>query len=419
MRERSEYFLRRGFPVHSFVFAVAFLMLQPAFSFARGGFVSTQGKEIVGPDGKPLLLKGINLGNWLEPEGYMFEFKQANSPRLIYEVFDELVGPENAEEFWNAYRNNYITRKDIDFIKSTGLNSVRVPFDYRLFVRDGDPIAWDSTGFTMLDSVVTWCREAGLWVILDMHCAPGGQTGDNIDDSYGFPFLFESKKSQELTVKLWQKIAERYRNETTVIGYDLLNEPIAPYFDVDKLNPMLEPLYKKITAAIRLVDKNHLIILGGAQWDSNFNVFGKPFDSKLVYTFHKYWSDTTQSVIQEYIDFRNKYDVPVWLGESGENKYGWIDSFRRLLEKNDIGWCFWPYKKLDAPSCIASIKITKEYESIMKFADADRSTFEKIRKNRPELAILEKAMLDYLSDCRLSNCTINEGYLEALGLKLK
>ncbi len=410
----KRYLFVRLFPV-----LVALLILSPGSSRAGNGFVSTKGKEIISPDGKPLLLRGVNLGNWLEPEGYMFKFKEANSPRLIYEVFNELVGPEKADEFWTAYRRNYITGKDIEFIKSTGLNSVRVPFDYRLFVREGNPDVWDSTGFRYLDSVVTWCDHAGLWVILDMHCAPGGQTGDNIDDSYGYPFLFESERSQDLAVSLWRKIAERYRNDTAVIGYDLLNEPIAPYFNVDKLNPLLEPLYRKITAAIRQVDKNHLIILGGAQWDTNFKIFGKPFDDKVVYTFHKYWSDTTQAVIQEYVNFRDTCDVPIWLGESGENRNGWIDSFRRLLERNDIGWCFWPYKKLDAPTCIASIKMTKEYESVIDFANSDRSTFEKIRKNRPSSGVVESALEDYINNCTLSNCTINYGYLEALGLKVR
>jgi hypothetical protein len=37
--------------------------------------VTTRGREFVAPDGRPLFLKGINLGNWLLPEGYMFKFK--------------------------------------------------------------------------------------------------------------------------------------------------------------------------------------------------------------------------------------------------------------------------------------------------------------------------------------------------------
>ena len=337
-------------------FGVIIVLSLLSLSYSQNqSFVTTKGKLVVAPNGKELKLKGINLGNWLEPEGDMFKFKTASSPRKIYEVFNELIGPDAAKIFWEQFRENYITEKDIKYIKGKGFNSVRVPFNYKLFVNEDFSSDCSHPGFNYLDKVINWCNKYKIYVILDMHCAPGGQTGANIDDSWGYPYLFESAKSQNLTIKIWKEIADRYKDEKFVLGYDLLNEPIAPYFDTAKINLLLEPLYKKITKAIREVDPNHIIILGGAQWDSNFKVFGKPFDSKLIYTFHKYWSDTTQSVIQEYIDFRKQYNVPIWLGESGENKMEWISSFRRLLDKNDIGWSFWTFKRLDTDRSIVSI----------------------------------------------------------------
>ena len=65
-------------------------------------FITVKGKSIIGPDGKPFLMKGTNLGNWLVPEGYMFKFKDASSPRLINEVISELIGPSGAKQFWKA-----------------------------------------------------------------------------------------------------------------------------------------------------------------------------------------------------------------------------------------------------------------------------------------------------------------------------
>src|SRR6202000_2879404 len=123
--------------------------------------------------------------------------------------------------------------------------------------------------------------------------------------------------------------------------------PIATFFKADEFNQYLEPLYKDITKSIRMVDKNHIIILGGAQWDSNFKPFGAPFDSKLIYQFHKYWTEPTQKVIQDYVDFRDKYNVPIYCGETGENKDEWVKDFKNTLEKNNIGWHYWPYKKLE------------------------------------------------------------------------
>jgi len=405
---------------NSFIVLLAVLLLGLVVCSTTSGqskFVTTRGKEFISPAGKPLLLKGTNLGNWLLPEGYMFKFKTASSPRLIQTVVNELVGEDEGRRFWKAYRENYITREDIRFIKQSGFNSVRVPFSYRLFVSQDEPQKLEGPGYELLDRVVDWCRKEGLYVILDMHGAPGGQTGDNIDDSWGYPFLFESAESQELTVNIWRTIAARYKQEPAVAGYDLLNEPIAHYFDAGSLNPKLEPLYRKIVAGIREVDKNHIIFLGGAQWDGNFKVFGPPFDDKLAYTFHKYWMEVNKGAIQEYLDFRDKYNVPIWMGESGENTDEWIASFRTLLEQNNISWCFWPYKKLDATSCIASINRPAEWEAIVTFANGPRTTFEEVRKNRPPKQKAQKALSEYLEQIKFANCRVNQEYLKALGVK--
>ena len=382
------------------------------------GFVTTREKKIVAPDGKPLLLRGISLGNWLVPEGYMFKFDSATSPRKINDVICELVGADVARSFWRKYRDNYITQDDIQCIKNLGLNSVRVPFSWRLFMVDEYPDVWVGPGFEMLDRVIGWCKEAGLLVILDMHCAPGGQTGDNIDDSWGYPFLYESPESQDRTVQLWRKIAERYRDERTIVGYDLLNEPIPHFYDQKRFNPLLEPLYKRIVRAIRKVDRNHIVFLGGAQWDTNFGVFGPPFDSNVVYTFHKYWCDTTQAMIQEYVDFREKYCVPLWMGESGENRNTWISSWRRLLERNNISWCFWTYKKLDSPSCLVTFDRPQNWDLLTRFARHPRSSFETLRAIRPSIDSVKKALDEFANSSQFKNCRQNASYAEALGLSV-
>jgi endoglucanase len=383
----------------------------------RGGFVSVRGKELIGPDGRPLILKGIGLGNWLLPEGYMWKFKATNSPRLIETALNQLVGEAEARRFWREYRERYVNARDIALIKRSGFNSVRVAFDYRLFVSETDPPRLEGSGYELLDRLIGWCRREGLYVVLDLHAAPGGQTGDNIDDSFGYPFLFESEESQDLTVRLWQKLAARYRNETAVAGYDLLNEPIPHFFDTAYFNPKLEPLYKRIAKGIRRLDTNHVLFLGGAQWDTNFKVFGPPFDPKLAYTFHKYWMDVKQEAVEEYVDFRERYDVPVWLGESGENTDEWVASFRSLLERNRIGWCFWPYKKMESASGVVSVGKPEGWDSIVAFADGPRTTFEEVRKNRPPREVVKKALDAYLESIKVENCKVNEGYLKALGLK--
>jgi endoglucanase len=403
----------------TFLSVVFLAMLMPFCLKAQTGFISVSGKDIIGADGKPFIMRGTNLGNWLMPEGYMFKFNKTNSPRLINEAITELLGPAEATTFWRTYQDTYITEPDIHYLKSIGVNSIRIPFNYRLFTHEdylgqNDP----NRGFQLLDRVIGWCKKENIYVILDMHAAPAGQTGDNIDDGTGYPFLFKSEASQKVCAEIWKRIADHYKDETIILGYDLLNEPIATYFDANDLNPALEPVYKHITAAIRTVDKNHIIILGGAQWDSNFKPFGQPFDSKLVYQFHKYWTKPTKEVIQDYIDFRDKYNVPIYCGETGENTDGWVDTFKNVLEQNHIGWHFWPYKKIDNTRGFVTFDVPANYNEVIEYAEKPRSDFAEIRKAAPaNREQIKKALYDFINNSKFENCRVNKGYVGALGFK--
>jgi endoglucanase len=386
------------------------VILCSAVTFAQ--FAHVDHKQLVDASGKPFLIRGTNLGNWLVPEGYMWLFKDGpQSPSEIRALVYELLGPEDSQEFWQKYRDTYITKDDVALLKRAGFNTIRVPMHYSLFESD------DADGFKLVDRVVGWSREAGLYVILDLHCAPGGQTGANIDDSGGYPWLFQSPQEQEHLAALWRRLAAHYKDEPSVLGYDLLNEPIPPFPKLQPLVPLLEPLYRKVVAEIRKVDTHHVVFLGGANWDTNFNIFGKPFDSNLAYTFHKYWMDPVQSAIQPYVDFREKYDVPIWMGESGENTDEWIAQYRALLDKNDIGWTFWPYKKMDSTRGIVSIVPPADWAKITEFAKFSRGTgqVEDRLKIRPDQQTVKRAFAELLDNVQLQKCRVNEGYLKALG----
>jgi|APTNR8051073442_1049403.scaffolds.fasta_scaffold10589_1 hypothetical protein len=380
------------------------------------GFVSVNGKEIVGPSGAPLLLRGISLGHWLLPEGYMMRFSGAENPRAIAMIFEQLVGESAARDFWRQFRQNYITRADIRFIKEVGFNSIRVPFHYNLFLLPTEPPIFGGPGYALLDQVIGWAREEGLYVILDMHAAPGGQTGGVGDDSWGHPYLYDDERSQELTSQLWMALAARYRDEPTVLGYDLLNEPIAHHVDMDRLNPKLEPLFKRLVADIRTVDDNHIIILEGTRWATSFSIFGEPFDDKLVYSFHKYWVDPNYDNIREFAEFRDKYNVPLWMGESGEATDEWIRDWRTVLEENNIGWAFWPYKSMDTGRSVVAVTKTESWDALVNYAKEPLATISRAVSHRPPQSVIEQALSEYLENIKLENTSINRGYLKALGL---
>ena len=384
-------------------------------------YVYVDGRDIYSPQGELLHLTGVNLGNWLMPEGYMFKLRDCNSPRKIDQAIRELIGNSATTAFWDAFLENYVTEADIKWLSEAGVNIIRLPFDFRLLTHD-DFLGRDMQGFRYLDNAVNWCEKYGIYVLLDMHAAPGGQTGDNIDNSDGYPWLMVDEGMQQEVCDIWQDIAKRYANNSTVIGYNLLNEPIPQYFDADNLKPFLEPLYKRITEAIRVVDKNHIIFLGGAVWETDFSVFSEPFDDKLAYTFHKYWMPPEQKEIQQYVDFRDKHNVPILMGESGENEDDWVEAFRVLLDSNGIHWTFWPYKKMDNTRGPMNFDKPGGYDNFIKYAESDRSSFARIRALKDSIdgikpEVITGILNQFVENSRFENCYPNEGYCRALGLK--
>lgn len=387
-------------------------------ALAAGGPWQVRGTDLVGPDGRPVLRKGIGLGNWLLPEGYMWGFQRTTAPRGIEDTVAELIGPEAANEFWREYRERYVTGEDVALIARAGFDHLRVPIHFRLLTPEEHPSVWLEEGFLLLDRVIAQARQEGLLVLLDLHGAPGGQTGDNIDDSRGRPWLFESEASQDRVVEVWRRLALRYRDEPAVVGYELLNEPIAHYDDFKTLNPRLEPLYRRITAAIREVDPDKPILLGGAQWNTDFSSFGEPFDPQLLYAFHRYWADPSPKGLEGYLAVRDRMGRPLYMSESGENTDAWIAEFRQSLEGAGIGWAFWPYKKLEADSCVATVARPPHWDQVVAYADGARGgTFEEKRKARPSPRVAREALDGLLDNLRLSRCRVNPGYLEALGLQ--
>ena len=391
---------------------------------AATGFVKVKGHGLVDEKGEAYFIRGTNLGNWLNPEGYMFGFSKCNSAHMIDEMFRELVGPEQTRRFWKAFKDNYITEADLAFVASTGSNTVRLPFHYKLFTdEDYLDLTGPGDGFKRIDDVIGWCRKYGLKVILDMHCCPGGNTGDNIDDSYGHAWLFEEECYQKQYRELWRKIAARYRDETVVLGYDVTNEPISSRLaEMSELNKELERVQFLALDAIREVDRNHVVILAGGQWNGNFDVFTDfKKDPNMMYECHHY--DFGNPVyddgrVQTFVAFRDKSGLPMYMGETGHNPSNdWYRQIRESMERNDIGWTVWPLKKPGSSSWFNFPYPEGWKETIVAFAESDRSSYAAIQKNRPDRATALRLMNEFVENCKAEHCTPDAGYLEAFGLK--
>ena len=385
----------------------------------KSRFVHVEGINLIQPNGERLFIQGTNLGNWLNPEGYMFGFSKTNSAWMIDLLFKEAIGPDGTANFWKQFKDNYITQADIKFIVQQGANTIRLPFNYKLFTdEDYMGLSSQQDGFQRIDQLISWCRQAGLYLILDMHDCPGSQTGDNIDDGYGYPWLFESEQSQQLFCDIWQRIAKRYAKEPVILGYELMNEPIAHYFEnKDELNARLEPLYKRAVRAIRQVDRNHVILLGGARWNSDFFMFNDwTFDNNIMYTCHRYGGDATAEAINDYISFRDKTQLPMYMGEIGHNTNEWQADFVKVMKQANIGYTFWPYKKLDG-SCMMGIQRPELWDSVVvKYSETDRTTYKNLREARPNQQLFRQQLDEFIRNCRFERCHKQEEYIRSLGM---
>ncbi len=395
----------------------AFLLSQ----FGTSQMLKTQNQKIIDDKGNNVQLRGLGLGGWMLQEGYMLKTADFAGPQYkIREKISELIGEKGMNKFYKAYLANGVTEKDIQFLAETGFNSVRLPMHYNLYTLpiEKEPIkgqnTWIEEGFLMTDHLLQWCKNNKIYLILDLHAAPGGQGNDvNISDNdKSKPSLWENEENQKKTIALWKKLAERYKDEPWIGGYDLINEPNInftgknPNGTDEMSNAPLWKLQKDITEAIRSVDKKHIIFLEGNGWGNNYNGLTELWDDNLVFSFHKYWNNNDDATLKFILDLREKYNIPVWLGETGENSNVWFTQLIELLNKHNIGYAFWPMKKIDNIAGITNVKITPEYQKLLDYW--------KNGGNKPTKEFSEKALMQIAENYKFSNVEIRKDVIDAM-----
>jgi aryl-phospho-beta-D-glucosidase BglC (GH1 family) len=266
------------------------------------------------------------------------------------------MGQAAADMFFNTWEANIAAPSDIAQMASWGVNSIRLPVNYHMISSaDG---AYIDAGFQKIDAFVAACKANNIYVILDLHAAPGSQNCEQMSDSPdGVAHLWKEPATyRQWTIDVWQTIAKRYANETAVGGYDIFDEP----YDTESGGSFstgdgtLRQMYLDITTAIRSVDPNHILFFEGTNWSSDdgsthgFAGLQPPWDPQMAWSFHKYWDANTTAAIQPYLDLRTQSNRPVWNGETGEdNTSGWSGAMIALLEANKIGWNEWTFKKVE------------------------------------------------------------------------
>jgi endoglucanase len=384
------------------------------------GFVRADHQQIVNGQGQPLLLRGLGLGGWMVQEGYMMGLSNLKAQHIIRHHISRVIGEKKTEQFYRAWRDNAVTKADIDAMAQWGFNSVRLPMHWKLFIKDeGDKgssktTVWNEEGFRRVDALIGWLKANNMYLILDLHAAPGGQGHDIAisDRDPSTPSLWDSARNQATMIALWSEIARRYKNETTIAGYDLLNEPNWGFQDeADKggcretENRPLRDIYQRTIHAIRAIDTNHMLIIEGNCWGNNYAGVLPIDDRNTTLSFHKYWTPTTQQSIEPFLKLREQYDMPLWNGESGENNNDWYARAVALQERNGIGWSWWPLKKM-GPGNPLEIKANAGYRRLTAYLRGEGK--------RPSAKDAFAGLMQLASDTRFDRNVHHQGVVDAL-----
>jgi aryl-phospho-beta-D-glucosidase BglC (GH1 family) len=385
------------------------------------GFLKTSGTKILNEKNENVLLRGIGFGGWMLQEGYMMKLNGEGQQYRLKSRIQEIIGEPETTRFYDRWLDNHTRKIDIDSLKAWGFNSVRLPIHYNLYTLpvDQEPVAgkqtWLDRGFKLTDSLMAWCEANQMYLILDLHAAPGGQGNDNniSDRDPSKPSLWDSEANQQKTIALWTKLAERYKDEPWIGGYDIINEPNwgfeHPEKDKnglqEKRNAPLRKLMVDITKAIRSVDKNHIIIIEGNGWGNNYNGILPVWDNNMVLSFHKYWNYNDAASLEGILKIRTENNVPVWLGETGENSNLWFRDAIHLLERNNIGWAWWPLKKIGVNNPL-EIPTNPEYEKLVQYLNG--------HAEKPSAAEVSKGLMALAESAKLENNIVHRDVIDAM-----
>lgn len=325
-------------------------------------FVRVQGRAFV-KGGRPMLFRGLGVGSWLNLEHFMVGLPTPD--HQIRAAVAEVFGPQTAGDFFQRFIHCSITQADMAFLKSCGVNLLRVPFNYRLFWDDQRPGLLKEEGFRVFDRLLDLCAQYQIYLLPDLHAVPGGQNPDwHSDNATGIPQFWHYKVFRDQMAALWGRLAERWAGREYLLGYDLLNEP----YIIDAPDS-LRLFYQDCTAAIRRVDPNHIIFQEGDHFAMRFDCLGEIEDPNTALTFHYYptvWEPGLldggcartarqakfREILGDIASIRERFTRPILCGEAGydihrENlghSMELLSDTLDLFEEAEISWTLWSYK---------------------------------------------------------------------------
>ena len=388
------------------------------------GWLKTSGQIFINEKGQEVLLRGLGVANWLNPEGFLFggapfggvmgrfarscEFDRG---RTMDQFVAELCGPSYQKKFWKQWVDNYFAEADIRKMKEQGFNSVRFPLDARLLLEEEPGYHFIEEHFQFLEHYLDLCEKYGLYVILDMHAACAGQSAVSCDNGVdNQPHLFLDEEGANRTIRLWQELAERWADRWIIAGYDLLNEPVSlPEFDC--LIPELKAFYDRLVTAIRQVDQKHILFIQGNRFANRLDIFDHDYDPEYhnwAICTHCYETFPDLALFGPILEKRAQWNVPVWMGETGgsspanpEAGSAWMAVTFEMMMEYHISYNIWCAKALEGVDAAYSVSFCspdpKGWRQIVDYCAKGTA--------KPGYAKAIKIFDELLENIKLENCT--------------
>jgi endoglucanase len=381
-----------------FYLLLTFLTIVFTFSFSKDkkmnneksaneNWLKVSGDQIVNQKGETVVLRGFGLGGMLHMENFIDGYP-ANE-ETMKEGLLQVLGKKKYDLYFDNFLKSYFNEADAEYIHSLGLNLARIPINYRLFEDDMNPGVIKEEAFKYLDNVINLCAKHQIYTIIDLHALPGSQNQHwHSDNPTHKAYFWMYKDFQDRVIHLWKVIAEHYKDQPWVAGYDLINEP------ADPTGKKVFPYYKRLYDAIKKIDPNHIMFLEGDNYAKDFSTFTEVWDN-VVYTNHDYaypgfTGDYPGEINGKYYDkntlereFLKKSDfmlnnkVPIWVGEFGpvytndpekdESRYRVLKDQLEYYKKYKVSWCIWLYKDLGLQAIIHQKEDTPYMKLVSSF----------------------------------------------------
>ncbi|MHB8635681.1 MAG: glycoside hydrolase family 5 protein [Fimbriimonadaceae bacterium] len=344
--------------------------------------------------GRPITLRGVNLGGWLVEETWMTpwvedpppdsDLKPVKDHVSLWATLQARLGRPAMLRVRDAWRDNWVTARDLRIIKSAGFNHVRLPFL--------DSILAEPGGLKRLHAAVALIESTGLYVVLDMHGLPGGQSMEHHTGRENQNKLWSDVENISQAERDWARLGAEFGADPGVAAFDLMNEPMG----APNATSVFMVYDRLIRAVRRTAPHKVLLIEDGYKGFENSPLPKLAQWSDVAYSLHFYDFNAKapgdhvaglKKDLPKVIDLLGSRQTPLYVGEWNVEPNGGpkvIQSYVAELNKAGFSWAFWTWK-VAGKSPLGDWGIVRpqgNVEALNPFTDTEAQLIGKIKRLR-------------------------------------